>query len=285
VVLIAVLGFSFIAMAGVHPVATSSHPSRRERESERETTSRSRMGRSRRTGGRTDATTVMLESQPQCTTGMTATLPAVVGLDIALLAVRQLLNNPPPFEASPSVVEQWRHDVDQLVVAAINTPHYKRRRQPSAHQSHSPSSARAPFVAQRPPMQHLALMASYTTADLREEINRRWGGEDCHTTIERHHERRRGIEGHNLKKDFDLHAPVVGRQVAHVPLPPNSPRVSRGCMALAPHLRMVVWLCKFRPHLPEKYDRKVNPQSSCRSTPPPSLLQVGMRPSWPTTSP
>jgi hypothetical protein len=134
-------------------------------------------------------------------------------------------------------------------------------------------------VAQRPPMQHLALMASYTTADLREEINRRWGGEDCHTTIEHHRERRRGIEGHNLKKDFDLHALVVGRQVAHAPLPPNSPRVLRGCMALAPHLRMVVWLCKFRPHLPEKYDRKINLQSSCRSTPSPSLLQVGMRPS------
>jgi hypothetical protein len=30
-------------------------------------------------------------------------------------------------------------------------------------------------------------------------------------------------------------------------------------MALAPHLRMVVWPPKFRPHLPEKYDRTVNP--------------------------
>jgi hypothetical protein len=30
-------------------------------------------------------------------------------------------------------------------------------------------------------------------------------------------------------------------------------------MALAPHLRMVVWLCKFSPHLPEKYDGMVNP--------------------------
>jgi hypothetical protein len=30
-------------------------------------------------------------------------------------------------------------------------------------------------------------------------------------------------------------------------------------VALAPHLRMVVWLCKFWPHLPEKYDRIVNP--------------------------
>jgi hypothetical protein len=28
---------------------------------------------------------------------------------------------------------------------------------------------------------------------------------------------------------------------------------------MAPHLRMVVWPSKFRPHLPEKYDRTVNP--------------------------
>jgi hypothetical protein len=32
-----------------------------------------------------------------------------------------------------------------------------------------------------------------------------------------------------------------------------------GCMALAPHLRMMVWPPKFRPHLPEKYDGTVNP--------------------------
>jgi hypothetical protein len=30
-------------------------------------------------------------------------------------------------------------------------------------------------------------------------------------------------------------------------------------MALAPHPRMVVWPCKFWPHLPEKYDGSVNP--------------------------
>jgi hypothetical protein len=30
-------------------------------------------------------------------------------------------------------------------------------------------------------------------------------------------------------------------------------------MALAPHLHMVVWPPKFRPHLPEKYDGTVNP--------------------------
>jgi hypothetical protein len=30
-------------------------------------------------------------------------------------------------------------------------------------------------------------------------------------------------------------------------------------MTFAPHLRMVVWPHKFWPHLPEKYDRAVNP--------------------------
>jgi hypothetical protein len=101
-------------------------------------------------------------------------------------------------------------------------------------------------------------MASYTTTDLREEINRRHDGEDSCTAIECHRERRRDIKGRNLKKYFDLHAPVCGGLVAHAPLPPNSLGVSRGCMTLAPHLRMVVWPHKFRPHLPEKYDRTVN---------------------------
>jgi hypothetical protein len=32
-----------------------------------------------------------------------------------------------------------------------------------------------------------------------------------------------------------------------------------GCMALAPHLRMVVWPPKFQPYLPKKYGGTVNP--------------------------
>jgi hypothetical protein len=103
-------------------------------------------------------------------------------------------------------------------------------------------------------------MDSYQTLDLREEINRRRGGEDSRTTIERNCERRRDIESRNLERDFDLHAPVGAHQVAHAPLP-LAPREFRGggCMALAPHLRMVVWPPKFQPHLPEKYDGTVNP--------------------------
>jgi hypothetical protein len=135
-------------MVDIHSVAASSHPSRRERESERETTSRSRASRSRRPRGRTD-TTVVLESQS--TAGTMASLLAAVGPDAALLAARQLLNNPPPTGASPSAAEQWRHDVNQLVIAAINTPHHEGQHQPSARQSHFLSAVRTPSVAQAPP--------------------------------------------------------------------------------------------------------------------------------------
>jgi hypothetical protein len=62
-------------------------------------------------------------------------------------------------------------------------------------------------------------MASYQTTDIREEINRRRGWEDSHTTIEHNRERRRDIEGRNLERDFDLHAPVCAHQVVHAPLP------------------------------------------------------------------
>jgi hypothetical protein len=121
-----------------------------------------------------------------------------VGLDAALLAACQLLNHPPPTGVSPSAAEQWRHDVDQLIIAAINTPHREGWRQPSAQQSSISSATRAPSVAQappvlpsvRPPMQHHASMASYQTTDLREEINCHRGGEDIRTTIEHNHERR-----------------------------------------------------------------------------------------------
>jgi hypothetical protein len=228
-------------MVDIHSVAASSHPSHRERESEWETTSRSRAGRSRRSRGHTDTTTVVLKSQP--TTGMMASPPAAVGPDAALLAACQLLNNPPPIGTSPSAAKQWRHDVDQLVIASINKPHHDGRRQPSTQQSHFSSAARAPSVAQagaRPSAQHRAPMASYQMTDLREEITRRRGGEDSRTTIERNRERHRDIEGCNLERDFDLHAPAGARQVAHAPLPPSSPGVSGGGMVLAPHLHMVV---------------------------------------------
>jgi hypothetical protein len=81
------LAFSFIGMVDIRLVAASSHPSRRERESEREATSRTRAGRLRRAGGRMDATIVVLESQPRHTVGTTTSPPAAEGIDAALLVV------------------------------------------------------------------------------------------------------------------------------------------------------------------------------------------------------
>jgi hypothetical protein len=133
----------------------------------------------------------VLESQPQRTVGTTASPPVVAGIDVALQAMCQLLNSPPPSGASLSAVEQWRHDVDQLIVTAINTPHREGRHQASAQQSRVPPLARAPSVGQaplvlpnaRPPAQHNTPIASYTMMDLREEINHRRGREDSRTAI------------------------------------------------------------------------------------------------------
>jgi hypothetical protein len=86
----------------------------------------------------------MAESQLQHTAAAPAT---VVGVDTTLLAACQLLNNPPLSGASPLAAEQWRHDVDQLVVAAINTRPQERRCQPSAQYSRTLSVMRAPSVA------------------------------------------------------------------------------------------------------------------------------------------
>jgi hypothetical protein len=50
------------------------------------------------------------------------------------------------------------------------------------------------------------------------------------------------------------------RAKSRMHLSPLAPREFQGgCMALAPHLRMVVWPPKFQPHLLEKCDRMVNP--------------------------
>jgi hypothetical protein len=196
----------------------------------------------------------------------------VAGGNTTLLAARQLLNNPPPSGASPSAAEEWRRNVDQVIIAAINTPLHERRCQPSAQHSHTPAAhalsvAHAPPVKRAPPvgpdacqtMWHRTPMASYATADLRAEINRRRGGEDGRVTIERRRERRQDIEGRNLEKDFNSHVPSCRSPSTREAYPPSSPGVTEGCMALAPHLRMVVWPRKFRPHLPEKYDGTVNP--------------------------
>jgi hypothetical protein len=187
----------------------------------------------------------MLDSQPQRTVGMTASPPAAAGIDTALLAVRQLLNNLPPSGALPSAAEQWRHDVDQLVVTAINMPHRERRCQPSAQQS--------------------LILLKVCVGELHDggpqggnQLPSWWGRQPHrHRAPPREASRYRG---RNLMKDFDLHAPVRGGLASHAsPLTPREFFLGGGCMALAPHLCMVVWPHKFQPHLPEMYDGTVNP--------------------------
>jgi hypothetical protein len=39
-----------------------------------------------------------------------------------LVVAHQLLNNPPPLHTSPSMVEQWKNEINQLIIAAINMP-------------------------------------------------------------------------------------------------------------------------------------------------------------------
>jgi hypothetical protein len=102
----------------------------------------------------------VLESQPQPTTGTTASPLAAVGLDAVLLAARQLLNSLPLAGASPSAVEQWRHDVDQLIIATINMSHYKGWHHPSVQQLRFSSVVCAPSVVQAPPV----LLGAYPPA-------------------------------------------------------------------------------------------------------------------------
>jgi hypothetical protein len=97
----------------------------------------------------TGATAVV--THRQCSTAMAAMMPPGASPEVTLVATRKLLHNPPSAHSSPSTVEQWRHDVDELVIAAINTmPHGGRQENrlggvpvPSAAHSCSPWLSRA----------------------------------------------------------------------------------------------------------------------------------------------
>jgi hypothetical protein len=120
----------------------------------------------------------------------------VAGVEAPLVVAHRLLNNPLSVHASPSAAEQWCHNIDQLVVAAINTPHHEGGRQePTVAHLRSPSATRAsPFMRALP---------SIATTDLRNELIHCCRGEDSRITIECHRERRRNIEGRNLERDFE----------------------------------------------------------------------------------
>jgi hypothetical protein len=60
----------------------------------------------------------------QRSAAMAAVTPPGAGPGATLVAAHQLLCNPPSAHTSLSAVEQWHHEIDQLVVTAINTtPH------------------------------------------------------------------------------------------------------------------------------------------------------------------
>jgi hypothetical protein len=192
---------------------------------------------------------------------MTAVLPLGASPQATLEVVRQLLHNPPGSHASPSATEQWHHDVDQLIVNAINTlPHggvqvncLHRTLEPSVAHSRSPATHSHPPSASR---MSSVLVASLTTVDLRVKLEHQRSGEDGHITIKRQWERH-GYQGRNLNGDFDAVDTTPMRQAARPPTPPAGS--GGGCMALAPHRCMVVWPRKFCPHLSEKYEGSVNP--------------------------
>jgi hypothetical protein len=99
---------------------------------------------------------------------------------------------------------------------------------------------------------HSPSVRSARTEDLRAELNHRRAGEDARVSIERARDRRLNIEGRDLDAELAAVAPMPQGPV-------QAPVSGVGCAALADHLRAVAWPSKFRPHLPEKYDRSTNP--------------------------
>jgi hypothetical protein len=161
----------------------------------------------------------------------------------ALSVARELLRHPPSSTTSPGAMKQWRDDVDRLLGMAHSTSTRSRTRS-SRRQHEASASVRSPSVR------------GAQTNDLQAELNRRRAGEDARVSLERAHERCQNIDGRNLDQDFATvvpQTPMGTRSQTGVPL------AEVGCAALADHLRAMSWPPKFRPHLPEKYDRTSNP--------------------------
>jgi hypothetical protein len=217
---------------------------------------------------------------------MTVVLPLGASPKATLEVVRQLLHNPPGSHASPSATEQWRHDVDQLIVNAINTlPHggvqvnrLHRMLEPSVAHSRSPATHSHPPSA---PRMSSMLVASLATVDLRAELEHQHSGEDGRITIERQWERH-GYQGRNLNGDFDAVDTTPMRQAARPPTPPT------GSGVVARHLpHTATWWpgrTSSGPTCRRSTKGVSTPSSSCRSTPHRSSVQEEMRPSWPTIS-
>jgi hypothetical protein len=153
-------------------------------------------------------------------TGTVWTPPPVVGVEATLVAACRLLNNPPSTHTSPSVVEQWCHDVDQLIVVAINSrQHEGGWQEPAATHSRSPSVVRAPPSARVP--HQVRVLLSIATTDLHDELIRRGRGEDSRITIECHCER-----CHNIEQNFESLVLAREAPTARAMHPPSSPTCS-----------------------------------------------------------
>jgi hypothetical protein len=134
-----------------------------------------------------NATTVVVANaattQRQHSATTTAMMPPGAGPKATLEAARQLHHNPLGLNTSPSAAEQWRHDVDQLVITAINTPpcegwwanHSGGMPVPSTTHSCNATVPRALSVA-RAPMVPRVPAVSLATTDLREPSPSRCGG-------------------------------------------------------------------------------------------------------------
>jgi hypothetical protein len=177
----------------------------------------------------------------------------------ALSAARELLRYPLSSTASPGAMKQWRDYIDRLLSMAHSTS-TRSRSWSFRRQNEALASVRSPSVR------------GAQTNDLRAELNRRRAGEDARISLERAHERRQNIEGHNLDQDFAAvapQAPMGTRSQAGVPL------ADVGCAALADYLRAASWPPKFRRTYGKSTTERQICQSSCRCMSPLSQQPVG----------
>jgi hypothetical protein len=113
----------FTTMMDIQSIVGSPLPTLHE--TEQEATFHSRAGRSHRTnthGASTAAGATIAAAHRQHSVATVAMPPPGASLEATLESACQVLHNPLGPLASPSAAEQWHHDVDQLTVAAINTP-------------------------------------------------------------------------------------------------------------------------------------------------------------------
>jgi hypothetical protein len=210
---------SFITMVNIRSTASSSHSSHQEWETDGGATSCSRAGRSRLVGDHSAAMAGMATSQLQRSASTVVTLPLVAVTEAMLVAAHQLLNNPPTSHTSPSAVDQWRANIDQLIVTTINTPPQRGQqpplKQPSVAHSRTPTAAHVPLTVHTPstactpsvahtPGTPGVLIGSVVMSDLRVELNRRQDGKYSCITIEHQRKRCHNIEGRNLEGSSTL---------------------------------------------------------------------------------